>query len=212
MPVSNAQPSLDLEPATGPAIIVLGRDDAAKAHASYFTADQILSARAAAAAMGMMVLPITTDEQRTLASRLPAGKIFGSGKAFVPFVKAELYDQLIAQVPLADQVRRSLRVVRADANGDDSGKAAETANPAPALGSPHDASKLTIPQDWSKVGPGCVVLAVSDDKAEGWVESVIVQAKGTTYTLRWREYPEQPHFDRTPTGIALMHPSRRATD
>lgn len=208
MPKSNAQPILDIAPATGPAIIVLGRDDAAKAHASYFTADQTMSARAAAAAMGMMVLAITTDEQRALADQLPAGKIFASGKAFVPFVKSAVYDQLISMVPLKDQVR-PLRLVKPDeANGEGKGGAgAPTPSPAANTGK---TPPLTMPADWSGIVIGSVVLA-DEGLDAGWWAAVVTNIAQNVITLLWRDYPEQGSIVRPITQLALMHPSRPVT-
>ena len=50
--------------------------------------------------MGMHVLRLETAEARELAAKLPQGRVFASGRAFVPFVKAGLYGSLaaIAQV------------------------------------------------------------------------------------------------------------------
>jgi len=208
MPKSNAQPTLDFEAATGPALIVLGRDNAAKAHASYFTAHQTLQARAAAAAMGMMVLPVTTDEQRDLASRLPAGKLFSSGKAFVPFVKGSLYDLLISHVPLKDQVR-PLRLVKPEepasvAEGGAVDPKAPAANPG---GKP---APTTMPTDWSGIVVGSVVLA-NESPDEGWWAAVVTSVQGHLCNLRWRDYPEQASVVRPITELALMHPSRPIT-
>ena len=207
MPKANPLPTLDLEPATGPAIIVLGRDDAAKAHASSFTADQVMSARAAAAAMGMMVLPVETAEQRTLADQLPAGKIFGSGKAFVPFVKGSLYDQLVAFVPLKDQVR-PLRLVMANEPTAEGEGGAD--NPAP--GGAARTSKtppMSMPADWSGLVVGSVVLA-NETPEEGWWAAVVTNIEGHLVNLRWRDY-DTPSVVRPITELALLHPSRPVT-
>ncbi|MFD1253472.1 hypothetical protein DEVEQU_00467 [Devosia equisanguinis] len=203
MSVVAMQAQLPLDVESQPALIVLGRDDSNKPHASWFGADEIDAARAAAKAMGMMALAVDTPEVVSLAGRLPHGKIFGSGKAFVPFVKQALFEDLIIHVPFVEQVR-PLRVVRAEAEGD--GAAAPTP---PENGTSNDGSAVTVPQDWSKVGPGCLVLAVADDASEGWFETVILKAKGNTaFVCRWRDYPAEPHFERPLAGLALMRPSR----
>ncbi len=208
MPRSNAEPTLDLEPATGPAIIVLGRDDAAKAHASSFNVDQVLQARAAAAAMGFMTLPVTTDEQRDLALRLPAGKIFGSGKAFVPFVKADLYDQLIAHMPLAEQVKRPLRIVKLEETTSE----AEAGGDQPPAANPGAAGKappMTLPVDWSSIKPGSVVLA-TEGRDDGWWAAVVTNVQGHLANLKWRDFEGMPSIVRPITELALLHPSSKA--
>lgn len=208
MHAANTQPTFDLGPATEAAIVVLGRDETAKAHASYFTADQTLQARTAAAAMGMMVLPISTAEQRALADQLPAGKIFGSGKAFVPFVKAALYDQLIAHIPLKDQVR-PLRLVKADEpTGGAEGGTADPAASTPTR--PGKTPPMSMPADWSGIVPGSVVLA-NETPDEGWWAAVVVSTEGYLANLKWRDFPEAPSVVRPLTELALMHPSRPVT-
>jgi hypothetical protein len=44
----------------------------------------------------MRVLKITTDEHRSTAAELPRGRVFASGKAFVPFVGKMLYQRLLS--------------------------------------------------------------------------------------------------------------------
>ncbi len=84
-----------LEAVTSP-VIVFGRDDKGKPHASRFDAAEAPLAEKAAGLMGMQVLRIASDEAVTLAATLPPGRIFASGRGFVPFVKAELFAKLAA--------------------------------------------------------------------------------------------------------------------
>src|SRR4051812_39368535 len=80
----------------GTAVVVFGLDEAGKAHASAFDATTADLAEKAAGLMGMRVLRPETDEQRALAAKLPRGRVFESGRAFVPFVKKGLYESLAA--------------------------------------------------------------------------------------------------------------------
>jgi hypothetical protein len=50
----------------------------------------------AAELMGIQTLRVESDEHRALAAKIPRGKIFASGRAFVPLIRAALYDQLVA--------------------------------------------------------------------------------------------------------------------
>ena len=70
------------------AIIVFGRDDAGKPRAAAFGHSDAQLAEKAAGLIGMRVLRLETDKARELAGRLPRGRVFASGRAFVPFVKA----------------------------------------------------------------------------------------------------------------------------
>ncbi|MEO5807724.1 hypothetical protein [Devosia sp.] len=195
-----AQSQLPLDDTDLPALIVLGRDDANKAHASWFDQTEAVQARAAAGLMGMMSLVVSGTEVQALADKLPHGKIFGSGKAFVPFVKGDLYDQLIAHVPVSEQVR-PLRVVRAQAEGDETNSA--TTEPKAADKAP----PATMPADWSKIIPGSIVL-VTEDRAEGWYEAVVVKANPQDmFEVKWLHYPELAHLNRHRTHLALLHPA-----
>ncbi|MBX5201029.1 hypothetical protein [Rhizobium sp. NZLR1] len=86
-------------------VIVLGRDDNGKAHASFFPATDAQPASRAASLMGMLALPADNDAVRSLLPKLPKGKLFDSGKAFVPFVKQDLYKQIAAHLPEADRAK-----------------------------------------------------------------------------------------------------------
>ncbi len=85
-------------PAAGPvrAVVVFGTDATGKPRAAYFEAAYADLAAKAAGLMQLHTLPVTTAEERELAAKLPAGKIYESGRGFVPFIRRDLYDRLIA--------------------------------------------------------------------------------------------------------------------
>jgi hypothetical protein len=60
--------------------------------------------RAHCALMKMKVLRTDTDERRAVAAELPQGRVFASGKAFVPFVAAPVYQRLIGLAAAADSI------------------------------------------------------------------------------------------------------------
>ncbi|WP_227440301.1 hypothetical protein [Methylobacterium sp. W2] len=88
--------------AVPPGLILFGRDERHRPHASRFAAGEKAEAERAAGLMGMHVLEISDDTHQSLAAGLPQGRLFGSGKAFVPFVKAEVFDRLVAAAGLPD--------------------------------------------------------------------------------------------------------------
>src|SRR3954469_24546886 len=75
-------------------VIVFGRDHSGKAHASWFSADDAELAGKAAKKMGLSLVQPDSGEHRTLADKLPKGRVFASGRAFVPFIKETLFTQL----------------------------------------------------------------------------------------------------------------------
>src|SRR4051794_20425647 len=111
--------------AATPALVVFGTDSLGKPHASWFSAEQAEVAHTAAERMGYRVLALTNDTQGHVAAKLPRGRLFESGRAFVPFVKAALYATL---VQMADA---------AAPNSTEAGSPADTAAPQAA---PTDAS------------------------------------------------------------------------
>jgi hypothetical protein len=78
------------------ALIVFGLDEAGKPHASSFGQADAELAEKAARLMGLRILRVETHEHREIAAKLPQGRVFESGKGFVPFVKAAVYERLSA--------------------------------------------------------------------------------------------------------------------
>ncbi|KQP80732.1 hypothetical protein ASF60_22495 [Methylobacterium sp. Leaf113] len=64
------------------ALIVFGRDKDGKPHASAFTEADATLATKAADLMGMRTVTVNTEEHRLIASQLPLGRVFASGKGF----------------------------------------------------------------------------------------------------------------------------------
>lgn len=174
-----------------PGLIVLGRDDMGRSHASWFDDTEATLARKAAGLMGMASVAVVNDELRGLADRLPHGRVFSSGKAFVPFVKGDTYRELLGHLSAAERERL--------------GKV-QAADPGTAAGSGETIEASDVPTDWQKIKFGSLVLAFSNED-EGWWEAVVVKAASNNlYTLRWRDYPDQGDFVRTRKHIALLHP------
>lgn len=181
------------------ALIVLGRDDAGRPHASWFGEADSVAATQAAELMGMVAIDVAGGELRALAGKLPQGRVFASGKAFVPFVKATLFDQLASHVS-AEQ--------RATLETGASGKQAAASSGAATASS--DSPKFTLPDDWSKIVANSLVLAYSSDD-ESWFEAAVVETKGVDeVVLRWRDWPEMPNFVRRRQHLGLMHPAYAA--
>lgn len=173
--------------AAEPAVVVFGRDEANKAHASWFGAADVELAIKAAGMMGMRVLPVTTDEHRAAASKLAAGRIFESGKGFVPFAKEAAY------------------------------KALETFDEAYAPSAPPEpapevfVAPSSIAATWADLAVGAVVLA-SPGEDEGWWTAVIVEDRGERlFVLRWVGFDSEPTFVRRGDELGLMAPSTALT-
>lgn len=174
------------KPTEGPAaLIVLGRDHAGKSHASWFDASEIKLARKAAGLMGMATISVATDELRDVASKLPHGRVFASGKAFVPFVKGRVYDQLVGHLSAAERERLA---------------AVQESHKAIVEG------PVEVATDWSKVKTGSLIVAWESEDDGWWLAVVVKVNSDDLFTLRWRDYPDMPTVVRKRKHIALLHP------
>lgn len=172
-------------------VIVFGRDGN-KARASWFPGEQSSAAERAADMMGMNALKISNDDVRQLATKMPKGRLFDSGKAFVPFVQAAVCEQLVTHLAGPEKIRPRVVASAEDDNGGETGGF-----------KPGNVSPKHFPKDWSDLKVGSLVLATEGD-GEGWYESVVVAVKDRQLTLRWRDYPAEPNFTRPPERLALL--------
>ena len=87
----------------GPELIVLGRDDNGKPLAARFPSDQASLVAKAAKAMSLTVGKANDPALAELAKKLPIGRLYATGRGFVPPVRRGLYDELVEQLQLAGQ-------------------------------------------------------------------------------------------------------------
>lgn len=170
--------------ANEPTIVIYGRDDSGKAHASWFGAADAELATKAAGLMGMIALPVTTPECRALALQAARGRIHASGLAFAPFVKTVAYEALKALGGEPPQPAP---------------KPAVAINDAAVEPVPHS----SVPTTWSEISAGGLVLAPEGDGA--WYLAVISEAKSEDLLiLRWRDWPEESPIVRRREDLALV--------
>ena len=188
-----------------PAVVVFGLGADNKPRASWFAKEDGSAAKAAARMMEVRVLTMTSAEKTALALRVPKGRIFSSGKAFMPLIQREVYDGLNK---LAPAEKPKLKIV-ASSSGD--GKAGESS--AKDDGKLSDAAKnagTSLPADWAHITGNSLVLAYSPDD-EAWFEAVVVGAgMNGSFTLKWRDYPDEPTITCKRHELALMFPSKDA--
>ncbi len=143
--------------------------------------------------MGMAIIEVACEELAAVAAGLPQGKLFESGKAFVPFVKRSTYDALAAH--LDDEYLAA------------AGKRVEAAASADyAKASKGETAPRHYPEHWSKIAAGDIVLA-SEGHDDGWWPATVVAVQDAGhYLLRWTDWPELDQFIRLATQLALLHP------
>lgn len=188
------------------AVIVFGRDEAMKPHASQFTADDAALAEKAAGLMSMRLLRVTKDAVAAVAARLPAGRIFESGKAFVPYVSVKTFSDLEAAAGQAGP--GELTEPPESAPGEPTGgKPATEAAGEPGSAATPASEAASRPRDWDDIREGSIVLATAAPM-EGWFECVVVSKDAQdSYLLRWRDWPAEPRIVRRQADMALVHPA-----
>jgi len=169
-----------------PPLIVIGLDGNGKPKGARFTAEHFEQAAHASSAMKLEIFEATGEELLELAKKLPSGRIYAKGRAFIPFIKRDLYERLCAA---------SGGLVR-DQTG-------AIPNSDAAAGAQVSSPKSDIPAGWDAIEPGHLVLTT---EGEGWWESIVLKREGDVLTLRYRDYPKLPKFDRHISTVALINP------
>jgi hypothetical protein len=157
--------------------ILFGADEYAKPRAATFAAEDPALLTKAAETMFLRLVQVTDPEVAEIAATVPAGRLHASGKGLVPYIKGDLYNELLCAT-LANQ--------------------APEANPGP---SPQD-----LPRTWDEIAPGHLVIA-RETLEVGWWEAVVIERNGDLVTVRYRDYPQYPPMVRHRLAIALISPA-----
>ena len=178
-----------------PITVALGIGLDGKPHASRFAdSDTPLVARAAEL-MGFHVICVPPDNQELhgVAESLPRGRIFSTGRAFVPFVSRVAFDKLATLVE--GGVKTEARAI-----------GVESVYPPAEMFTTEAAS--TADALWSKIEIGTVVLAAQPDLyGPGWWQGVVVGVDGDDLTLRWVDDPAEEAFHLSRRDVGLRHPA-----
>jgi hypothetical protein len=157
------------------------RGSSNKPCAARFTgADPDLVAKAAKL-MDLEVRDTSSSEDLTdAAKKLPVGRLYGNGRAFVPNVRQDLYSKVVAALSAEPQ-----------------GGAAKDQEAMPVVSG--------LPRTWEEIAAGHLVIA-QETLALGWWEAIVINRKDDMFTLRFRDYPKIPKFVRHRSAVALMSP------
>ena len=177
---------------SGPELIVLGWDEAGKPRAARFPTGHDNLVAKAAKAMNLAVCKADGEVLSELAKKLPPGRLYSTGRGFVPAVGRSLYGKLVEQLKLAGQ---PVPGEAEQPNGDQSG----TAPAAPGL-----------PTGWDDVAVGHLVIA-QESLGDGWWEAIVLARDGDMLTLKWPDYPWQPNVVRHLGAVALLKPGPVST-
>lgn len=168
--------------------VVYGIDQNGKTKGARFPAEQFEQAAHASTSMGLQIHEAHNDELIALAQKLPSGRIYARGRAFIPFIKRELYDRLHAAtgglvrdaVPVGSTGEASTEQIASDAG--------------------------VMPRTWDAVAPGHTVLAKSAVEDEGYFEAIVLSRDGATLALQYRDFPNEKKIERHISSVGLLNP------
>src|SRR3984957_750483 len=153
-------------------VVLFGIDSHGKPKGARFGKDHAELAIKAASQLQLRVLAGNDPKVADLATQLPVGRVHATGRTFVPFIRRDLYDKLVAASP--------------------NGNAHPTSPPAGgssgAEGAEPPGSTPNLPESWEKIGIGDLVIA-QESREDGWYAAIVIEANGDMLTLRWRDYP-----------------------
>jgi hypothetical protein len=79
-----------------------------------------------------------------------------------------------------------------------------------ALMAPQAGSASGLSPASDEIEPGDLVIA-QESPDDGWWEAIVLERKGDTFTLQFRDYADLPNIVRHRSGIALMHSPTKET-
>lgn len=194
----------DKGPATVDQLFVLGLDENGKPRGARFAElkDNITSA---AMDMNCRVLINQPEAVSDIAMKLPAGRIYASGKAFIPNIRRDLYDK----------ISEAARIVAEKSDAEIETGAAEQsivvksvidqADAAPAEARCVSPVTSGLPRSWETIGVGHMVV-FHESPDDGWWEGIVIKREGDLLTLRLRDFPKQGTFVRHINTVALVNP------
>ena len=170
-------------------LVLFGIDSRGKPKGARFGREHASLAIKAATQLQLNVLASNDPKVAEIAARLPVGRVHATGRTFVPFIRRDLYDRLVAAAP-----NGNLGQPTPPASGASSG----------AAGSPPGSSP-NLPRNWHEIGLGDLVV-VQESLEDGWYEAIVIEVNGDMLTLRWRDYPRQRRIVRHRLRVGLLYP------
>jgi hypothetical protein len=178
-----------------PIVVVIGLDIEKKPHASRFQEEDRATVQRAAELMGLHVIQIGPENQDlyTTAGSLPLGKIYATGKAFVPFVNRVTFDKLGVLVEGGITIQQ---------------RAESGAEPVFPLADMFTTEAIsTADALWAKIEVGTQVLASQTAiYGPGWWEGLVVAVDGDDLMVRWMDEPAEDPIRVQRRHVALRHP------
>jgi hypothetical protein len=170
-------------------LFVFGVDEIGKARGARF-AEFNSKIVTAAAEMKLTSVHPASAAFAQIGTKLPAGRLYASGKAFVPPIRRDLHEKLKAALAAPGDESQAHGPLPADE--------AKESNPGPAAAG-------GLPRSWDSIDVGHVVL-VDDSPEYGWWPCIVLNRDDQVLTLRLRDYPNKGTYVRNIAQVALINP------
>jgi hypothetical protein len=177
-------------------VVLFGIDSRGKPKAARFSKEYAGLAIKAASQLALQVLAGNDPRLAAIAPRLPVGRVHATGRTFVPFIRPELYNELVAAAGNGD-----LAQPPAPRNNGTSGNAA---------GSRPPGASAKLPRNWQEIGIGDLVVA-QQSVEDGWYEAIVLEVNGDMLTTRWRDYPRERKMVHHRLRLALLYPGPKTS-
>jgi len=141
-------------------MVVYGFDQDKKPRAAKFSEAEFELARKAAKLMGLQVYEGEATKLKTVLKPLPPGNVYATGWDFVPSIRHNQFDALVAKL---------------------NGIKSETTDAVVHIG---------LPVSWDAIGIGHLVLGQADSSADGWWPTFVENVDGDMLLLQARDFPE----------------------
>jgi hypothetical protein len=182
-------------------VFAFGLDENGKPRGARFTQGLNDQLTAVALDMNCRVVQNHSAPFTALGMKLPVGRVYASGKAFIPNIRRDLYDKLeTARQQPPEDVEGVTPINLFKENSPASEPLDQAANV------PCTSPMVSgLPKNWDAIAPGHLVLAF-EGPGEGYWEAVVVNREDEILTLRYRDYPKVKNFQRHITTVALINP------
>jgi hypothetical protein len=131
------------------------------------------------------------------AKKLPEGRLYASGKTFIPNIKQALHDELFQIVREPGDTSQAYKLDPKPSQSSDDPSAPPVRCMSPITSG--------LPRSWEAIDVGHMVLA-HESPADGWWEAVVIKREDDILTLRYRDAPKLPTFIRHLSTVALVNP------
>jgi hypothetical protein len=150
----------------------------------------------AALDLGLAAVISASAEFAEAGQKLPVGRLYASGKSFIPAIKETLLTELMTILRKPGDGSQSYRLENRPT------KKSDGEEPAVRCRSPITSG---LPRTWEEVNVGHLVLA-HESYDDGWWEAVVLKREDDILTLRYRDAPKLPTFIRHLNTVALINP------